>query len=172
MIHISRKLRLYISDVSDLSPEAILNLERMVNFIMAVFVEFWIRVKRWPNIADAASHYLFLITRLRDLDLVTQETVRPVFQRGGYCLHEESLLLSLLCSPDLHQRMFAVIFLQYCFTGCPILLGPLSFCHFLGFWSTYRGTFHSHWIANEILILKLTLFSILREILTKLQHKT
>ena len=109
MIHISRKLRLYISDVSDLSPEAILNLERMVNFIMAVFVEFWIRVKRWPNIADAASHYLFLITRLRDLDLVTQETVRPVFQRGGYCLHEESLLLSLLCSPDLHQRMFAVI---------------------------------------------------------------
>ena len=139
MIHISRKLRLYISDVSDLSPEAILNLERMVNFIMAVFVEFWIRVKRWPNIADAASHYLFLITRLRDLDLVTQETVRPVFQRGGYCLHEESLLLSLLCSPDLHQRMFAVIFLQYCFTGCPILLGPLCFllfCQFLLYQNT------------------------------------
>ena len=112
MIHISRKLRLYISDVSDLSPEAILNLKRMVHYIMAIFVEFWIRVKRWPNIADAASHYLFMITRLRDLDHVTQKTVRPVVQRGGYCLHEESLLLSLLCSPDLHQRMFAVIFLD------------------------------------------------------------
>ena len=57
-------------------------------------------------------------------------------------------------------------------TGCPISLGPLSFCHFLGFWSTYRGTFHSHRIAHEILIPKLTLLSILREILTKLQHKT
>ena len=58
------------------------------------------------------------------------------------------------------------------FTGCPISLGPLSFCHFLGFWSTYRGTFHSHRIAHKILIPKLTLLSILREILTKLQHKT
>ena len=58
------------------------------------------------------------------------------------------------------------------YTGCPILLGPLSFCHYLGFWSTHRGTFHSHWIAHEILILKLTLLSILREKLTKLQHKT
>ena len=48
-------------------------------------------------------------------------------------------------------------------TGCPISLGPLSFCHFLGFWSTYRGTFHSHWIDHEILIPKLTLLSILRE---------
>ena len=57
-------------------------------------------------------------------------------------------------------------------TGCPISLGPLSFCHFLGFWSTYRGTFHSHRIAHKILIPKLTLLSILREILTKLQHKT
>ena len=55
-------------------------------------------------------------------------------------------------------------------TGCPILLDPLSFCHFLGFWSTYRGTFHSHWIAHKILISKLTLLSILREKLTKLQH--
>ena len=57
-------------------------------------------------------------------------------------------------------------------TGCPILLGPLCFCYFLGFWSTYRGTFHSHWIAHEILIPKLTLLSILCEKLTKLQHKT
>ena len=57
-------------------------------------------------------------------------------------------------------------------TGCPISLGPLCFCYFLGFWSTYRGTFHSHWIAHEILIPKLTLLSILCEKLTKLQHKT
>ena len=57
-------------------------------------------------------------------------------------------------------------------TGCPILLGPLCFCYFLGFQSTYRGTFHSHWIAHKILISKLTLLSILREKLTKLQHKT
>ena len=57
-------------------------------------------------------------------------------------------------------------------TGSPISLGPLSFCHFLGFWSTYRGTFHSHRIAHKILIPKLTLLSILREKLTKLQHKT
>ena len=25
-------------------------------------------------------------------------------------------------------------------TGCPISKVPLCFCHFLGFWSTYRGT--------------------------------
>ena len=109
MIHISRKLRLHITDLDDLSLRARLNLKRMILYIMAIFVPFWIRVKRWPNIADAADHYLFLITRLRDLDLVTQKTVRPVVQRGAYCLHEESLLLSLLCSPDLHQRMFTVI---------------------------------------------------------------
>ena len=35
-----------------------------------------------------------------------------------------------------------------------------------------RGTFHSHWIAHKILIPKLTLLSILREKLNKLQHKT
>ena len=45
-------------------------------------------------------------------------------------------------------------------TGCPISLGPLSFCHFLGFWSTYRGTIHR--IAHKIFIPKLTLLSILR----------
>ena len=27
--------------------------------------------------------------------------------------------------------------LQMIDTGCPIILGPLCFCHFLGFWSTY-----------------------------------
>ena len=40
-------------------------------------------------------------------------------------------------------------------TGCPTLLFPLCFCYFLGFQSTYRGTFHSHWIAHKILISKL-----------------
>ena len=57
-------------------------------------------------------------------------------------------------------------------TGCPISQSSLCFGHFLGFWSTYRGTFHSHWIAHEILIPKLTWPFILREKLTKLQHKT
>ena len=35
-------------------------------------------------------------------------------------------------------------------TGCPISLGPLSFCHFLGFWSTYRGTSDLYSTALEI----------------------
>ena len=36
------------------------------------------------------------------------------------------------------------------YTGCPILLDPLSFCHFLGFWSTYRGPFDHFSTALEI----------------------
>jgi len=57
-------------------------------------------------------------------------------------------------------------------TGCPISQTSLCFCYFLGFWSKYRGTSDSHWIAHEILISKLTLLSFLREKLTKLRHKT
>ena len=38
----------------------------------------------------------------------------------------------------------------FTFTACPILLGPLSFCHFLGFWSTYRGPFDHFSTALEI----------------------
>ena len=72
----------------------------------------------------------------------------------------EYWILSTICAEHLY------------ITGCTIILGPHVICHFLGFWSTYRGTFHSHRIAHEILIPKLTLLSILREILTKLQHKT
>ena len=34
--------------------------------------------------------------------------------------------------------------------GCPILLDPLSFCHFLGFWSTYKGLFDHFSTALEI----------------------
>ena len=35
-------------------------------------------------------------------------------------------------------------------TGCPISKFPLCFCHFLGFWSTYRGTSELYSTALEI----------------------
>ena len=35
-------------------------------------------------------------------------------------------------------------------TGCPISLDPLSFCHFLSFWSMYRGPFDHFSTAMEI----------------------
>ena len=35
-------------------------------------------------------------------------------------------------------------------TGCPISKFPLCFCHFLGFWSTYRGTSDLYSTALEI----------------------
>ena len=35
-------------------------------------------------------------------------------------------------------------------TGCPISKVPLCFCHFLGFWSTYRGTSDLYSTALEI----------------------
>ena len=35
-------------------------------------------------------------------------------------------------------------------TGCPISKFPLCFCHFLGFWSTYRGTSDMYSTALEI----------------------
>ena len=36
------------------------------------------------------------------------------------------------------------------FTGCPISKFPLCFCHFLGFWSTDRGTSELYSTALEI----------------------
>ena len=36
------------------------------------------------------------------------------------------------------------------FIGCPISKFPLCFCHFLGFWSTYRGTSDLYSTALEI----------------------
>ena len=35
-------------------------------------------------------------------------------------------------------------------TGCPISKFPLCFCHFLGFWRTYRGTSDLYSTALEI----------------------
>ena len=35
-------------------------------------------------------------------------------------------------------------------TGCPTILFPLCFCHFLGFWSPYRGTSDLYSTALEI----------------------
>ena len=34
--------------------------------------------------------------------------------------------------------------------GCPTILFPLCFCHFLGFWSPYRGTSDLYSTALEI----------------------
>ena len=75
---------------------------------MCVHVHYWIRVRRHPNVADAPDHYLWLIMRIRELDMTTQLALRPTIQRGAYYAHEESILLALLCSSDRTRRLFAV----------------------------------------------------------------
>ena len=103
-------------------------------------------------------HSLPTMTLIQTLDIASRQLYFTIFKLfSNYLLTRYIYLVSTEFAKS---------------TGCPILLGPLSFCHFLGFWSTYRGTFHSHRIAHEISIPKLTLLSILHEILTKLQHKT
>ena len=64
------------------------------------------------------------------------------------------------------------VFLALGITGCPISQTWLCFCYFLGFWSKYRETFDSHWMAHKISILKLALLSFLCEKLTELRNKT
>ena len=53
--------------------------------------------------------------------------------------------------PLVEGRRHVCTFFKFSYyTGCPILLCPLSFCHFLGFWSTYRGPFDHFSTALEI----------------------
>ena len=46
------------------------------------------------------------------------------------------------------EQIWATI--KYRATGCPISKFPLCFCHFLRFWSTYRGTSDLYSTALEI----------------------
>ena len=62
-------------------------------------------------------------------------------------------------APTLHSILLYVVYTEprYCrklkyfsCTGCPVKLFRLCFCHFLGFWSTYRGTSDLYSTALEI----------------------
>ena len=49
---------------------------------------------------------------------------------------------------DIVFKCLFIVFIIH--TGCPVSKFPLCFCHFLGFWSTYRGTSELYSTALEI----------------------
>ena len=62
------------------------------------------------------------------------------------CLHN----LKWKDTPTFSRATHAWLYLTWLHTGCPISKFPLCFCHFLGFWSTYRGTSDLYSTALEI----------------------
>ena len=88
---------------------------------------FWQKAASWRKIKEKRPHLKFnFTTRTSSIYLS-----RPFLKLGN-------------------GNRLTLVLLLHISTGCPTALGPLCFRFFLGFQSTYRGTFHSHWIAHKL----------------------
>ena len=79
-----------------------------------------------------ANSFPSIVIGIHNMPLIIDICIHHIVFVKDICIH--------------HQKLYMVIY-----TGCPILLGPLCFFfHFLGFWSTYRGTSDLYSTALEI----------------------
>ena len=100
---------LYISHHEDLlDDEAKEVLKLLVQYIVALYAPMAFLIKQQNHWMNAPFLYVEMIKKMRLLHPRMQEVLKPVFQRGAYCLHPEYLLQAMLCSADQGLRRDAV----------------------------------------------------------------
>lgn len=102
-----RICRLWVS-VHHLSAFDTFKLQLMVEYVVGCYTNTWMEIKMFPSWINGADHTLNLITRLRLMNPIVQEIIKPCIQNGAWYAHEENLLPSLLLSDNPEEVTFAI----------------------------------------------------------------
>ena len=103
----SRLMRYLISNPK-LDDETLETLRTIVKYIVSVYIPIFFMIRSSSTWLDAPKIYLELLKRLRQQSPDVQAILQKSIQLGAYCLHEETLLLTLLSDPDEEIRRFAI----------------------------------------------------------------
>ena len=103
----SRFLRYFISK-HDLDAETAETLHTIAKYIVSVYIPIFFKIRSASSWLDAPHIYLNLLMRLRQQSPEVQAILAKSIQLGAYCLHEETLLLTMLSDKDEEVRRFAV----------------------------------------------------------------
>ena len=91
-----------------LQGELLARLREIVDFIVNVYYPCWFRIKLHHSWIDGPSNILFELRCLKSQSKVVQLTVMPTVRSSAWFSHSESVLLSMLCSQEKQERVFAV----------------------------------------------------------------
>lgn len=91
----SRILRLYVSKQNPSQA-----LQKLVQFIVQVYVPFWFLVKTRPQAIHGSRNVHKYITWLRDMPADVQSVVRKSVKNNAYFFHPENILLSMITDSD------------------------------------------------------------------------
>ena len=106
---VNRICLLYISKHDDLlDDESKEVLKLIIEYIVALYAPMSFLIKQHNHWMEAPFLFLELVKKLRLLHPRLQLVLRPVYQRGAYCLHPEYLLQAMLFSADPELRKCAV----------------------------------------------------------------
>lgn len=98
----SRILRLYVSKQNPSQA-----LQKLVQFIVQVYVPFWFLVKTRPQAIHGSRNVHKYITWLRDMPEDVQTVVRKSIKNNAYFFHPENILLTMITDSDRMVRFKA-----------------------------------------------------------------
>lgn len=100
-------MMLYMSD-HHLTGEDLRKLNLIVNFVANVYLPMFYEIKVKHSILDGPKHILTLLRLLRGQPQEVLDIVSHYVGTGAWFAHSEAILLSMLASPNVLEREFAV----------------------------------------------------------------
>ena len=91
-----------------LSTELENRLEVLVTFVIQVFHTMFFQIKVLHSLDQGPRHILLQQQLIQKQPKMVQDIVQPYSQSGAWFAHSEPVLLSLLCSSEREERIFAV----------------------------------------------------------------
>ena len=102
----ARILRLFISK-HELSNQSRKILRLLAQYICSAYGTVWYRIKQDPHWNNGPLHLLSHIKAIKQLPKEIQDIAFKVVEIGFYYGHSESILQTMLSSPDQEDRIFA-----------------------------------------------------------------
>lgn len=102
----SRVLRLYMTKRRP-TP----SLEKLVQFVMSVYVPAWFRIKEKPKCTSGSLHFFNILENSRKLDTDVFDVAFETLSRNAFFAHSENLLLAMIADDDqaVRQRAYEII---------------------------------------------------------------
>ena len=91
-----------------LEGELLERLRTLVTFIVTVYCQMWFQIKVKHSWLEGPRHVLFELSLYRLQSHQVQEIILPTLLRSAWNSHSESILQTMICSPDREEREFAV----------------------------------------------------------------
>ena len=100
-------LKMWMSD-HGLSGDLLERLRTLVTYIMTVYVPMWFDIKVHHSWIEGPRHVLTHLQLLRLQAPDVQKILLPYLKTSSWFAHSESILQTMLCSPDQTEREFAI----------------------------------------------------------------